>query len=138
MDFTSIIEYTGNLRTEAVHVKSNSKLITDAPTDNNGKGEAFSPTDLLATSLVSCMITIMGISANNHNIKLGAINAEMTKHMVSNPRRVEQIDINLQVHGTYSEKQKEILKLAAINCPVAKSLHPDIKQNLVMKFTQEA
>jgi len=136
MDFTSKIIYTGNLRTEATHLKSKQTIITDAPTDNNGKGEAFSPTDLLSTSLVSCMITLMGIAANNHRFELGKIEANMRKHMASNPRRVIKIEIEMTVFGNYTEKQQLILDKAARTCPVAMSLNPEIEQFLEMSFKQ--
>jgi putative redox protein len=134
MDFTSKIIYSGNLRTEATHLKSGKMVITDAPTDNNGKGEAFSPTDLLSTSLVSCMMTLMGIAANNHGFELGNMEATMKKHMASNPRRVGKIEIELEIYGTYTDKQKLILDKAARTCPVAMSLHPDIEQFLEVTF----
>jgi putative redox protein len=134
MDFTSKIIYTGNLRTEATHLKSKQTIITDAPTDNNGKGEAFSPTDLLSTSLVSCMITLMGIAANNHDFELGKIEANMRKHMANSPRKVAKIEIEMCVYGNYSEKEKIILDKAARTCPVALSLNPDIEQFLEITF----
>jgi putative redox protein len=134
MDFTSKIIYTGNLRTEATHLKSKQTIITDAPTDNNGKGEAFSPTDLLSTSLVSCMITLMGIAANNHDFELGKIEANMRKNMANSPRKVAKIEIEMCVYGNYSEKEKIILDKAARTCPVALSLNPDIEQFLEITF----
>ena len=95
---TSKIEYQGNLRTEAVHLKSNNTIITDAPIDNQGKGEAFSPTDLVATGLGSCMLTIIGIKAQNSNIKLGNISVAVTKVMTSNPRRINEIILEFSYH----------------------------------------
>jgi uncharacterized OsmC-like protein len=132
---TSKVKYLGSLRTEAVHVRSNTAILTDAPVDNNGKGEKFSPTDLVATGLASCMISLMGIQANTSNIQLGDISAEVTKIMASNPRRISEIivGINFSNHN-YTDKEKTILINAAKTCPVAKSLHPDIKQTVSFNF----
>lgn len=132
---TSKVKYLGSLRTEAVHVRSNTAILTDAPVDNNGKGEKFSPTDLVATGLASCMISIMGIQANTSNITLGDISAEVTKIMAANPRRISEIivDINFSNHN-YTDKEKTILMNAAKTCPVAVSLHPDIKQTVSFNF----
>ncbi|HPQ08119.1 MAG TPA: OsmC family protein [Bacteroidia bacterium] len=127
---TSIVKYTGNKNTQAIHVRSNSVIETDAPPDNNGKGEKFSPTDLLATSLASCMITIMSILAERENIPL-EVSAEVTKIMADNPRRVGEILIKLSIKDfNYTDKQKKMLENAAYTCPVAKSLHPDIQQKI--------
>jgi uncharacterized OsmC-like protein len=128
---TSSITYLGDLRTECTHLKSGQTIITDAPIDNNGKGEAFSPTDLTATSLGACMVTIMGIAAQNHDIDIDGTRLEVTKHMVADPRRISAIDVNIIFPDkTYVGKEKKILEAAAKTCPVALSLHPDIKQNL--------
>jgi uncharacterized OsmC-like protein len=127
---TSIVKYTGNKNTQAIHVRSNSVIETDAPPDNNGKGEKFSPTDLLATSLASCMITIISILAERENIPL-EVSAEVTKIMADNPRRVGEIQIKLSIKDfNYTDKQKKMLENAAYTCPVAKSLHPDIQQKI--------
>ncbi|AHM61965.1 putative redox protein, regulator of disulfide bond formation [Flammeovirgaceae bacterium 311] len=129
--------YSGNLRTQAVHQKSNTSLITDAPTDNNGKGEAFSPTDLVAAALGSCMATIMGIWAARHEIDLSGLNWEVTKHMSPDaPRRIVAIDVHLEWSGAALANPQQIsaLKAAALTCPVALSLHPDIKQNVTFGF----
>ncbi len=131
---TASVEYLGELRTQAQHLKSGNQLTTDAPTDNNGKGEAFSPTDLLATSLLSCMITIIGIKAEQHGLNIRAMNGSLKKEMTSNPRRVKSITIWLVVSGQFSEKEKTLLYNSAINCPVAKSLHPDIDQVVHLDF----
>lgn len=132
---TAKIYYKGNLRTEITHTNSGSIIQTDAPLDNHGKGELFSPTDLTASSLAACMITLMGISANAHNFVLGAVNAEINKIMASNPRRIDKIQINLRFPDSeYDDKQKAFLKTAALNCPVAKSLHPDIDQDITFTF----
>jgi uncharacterized OsmC-like protein len=128
---TSQITYKGDLRTEAIHIKSGESILTDAPIDNHGKGEAFSPTDLMSTSLASCMLTIMGIASNNHSISIINTKAEVLKIMGENPRRVIGIDIKMIMPEIkYSEKEKSILIHAAENCPVMKSIHPDIKVNL--------
>ncbi len=128
-------KYLGSLRTESVHVKSSTLLITDAPVDNNGKGESFSPTDLLATSLATCMITVMGISANQHGFELGEIDCEVTKVMAANPRRVSEIIINFNfLRGDFDEKQRQILIDSAYSCPVALSIHPDLKKTVNFGF----
>ncbi|MCB0501275.1 MAG: OsmC family protein [Bacteroidetes bacterium] len=130
---TSKVKYLGELRTLSVHLKSNSELISDAPTDNQGKGQAFSPSDTVATALASCMITIMGIKANEHDWDITGSHATVTKIMTSNPRAIGEIQIQLEVKGVKDdEKAKTILKNAAINCPVAKSLSANINQ--VIKF----
>ena len=127
--------YSGNLRTEAVHVKSGQKIITDAPVDNQGKGEAFSPTDLLSASLGSCMLTVMGIAANTHSIDLVGMTLKTTKIMASNPRKVSEVIVEFSIDGkNYSEKEKTILEKAALTCPVALSLHPDVKQTVHFSF----
>ncbi len=126
---TSKITYTGELRTTSLHLKSGIEIITDAPVDNQGKGEAFSPTDLLATSLWNCMLTIVGIAARTHGFNIDGTTAEITKVMGENPRRVAEIIVDLQFPANgYSDKEKEIIERAAKTCPVAYSLHPDIKQ----------
>ncbi|NEN23489.1 OsmC family protein [Cryomorpha ignava] len=132
---TAHISYQGNLRTQLMHYQSGTIIKTDAPTDNQGKGELFSPTDLTATSLAACMITLMGIAANGHSFILGEVSADIQKIMASNPRRIDKIQIDFVFpQSNYDEKQKEILKKAALNCPVAKSLHPDIDQEITFEF----
>lgn len=127
--------YLGELRTEATHVKSEIKIITDAPLDNQGKGEAFSPTDLLSASLGSCMLTLMGIASREHTINIDGTNCSITKIMASEPRRVSEIQITFNFpKGDYTDKQKVILERAALTCPVAKSLHPDLIQNITFNF----
>ena len=122
--------YLGGLRTEATHLQSGTKIITDAPTDNQGKGEAFSPTDLLAESLAACMLTTMAIIGNNHGINIDGTNAEVTKIMAPNPRRVAEIVVNLKFSKDYTDKEKSILEHAALTCPVAVSLRPDVKKTI--------
>lgn len=130
MKTTSTVEYLGNLRTELTHTKSGEQMRTDAPPDNNGKGEYFSPTDLCATSLASCMLTIMGIKANSMEMELGKIDVDVFKEMASNPRRIAAIKLVVTVKGNYTKKEQGILEGAGRNCPVAKSLHPDVKQDI--------
>lgn len=123
------ISYSGKLRCEATHVQSGSKLQTDAPLDNNGKGELFSPTDLLATSLATCMITVMGIAAEKNGFIQGKVNAEVEKIITSNPRRVQEVRVSMIFEdSSYSDKEKEILERAGLNCPVAKSLNQSLIQ----------
>jgi len=122
--------YLSDLRTEATHLQSGTKILTDAPTDNQGKGEAFSPTDLLAESLASCMLTTMAIAARTHSINIDGTKCEVTKVMAPNPRRVAEVVVSLQFPERYDDKQKKILEIAAHGCPVAISLHPDLKKTI--------
>ncbi|MBD3748203.1 MAG: OsmC family protein [Sphingobacteriales bacterium] len=126
---TSKVIYTGGLRTQATHLKSGTEIITDAPVDNQGKGEAFSPTDLLATSLANGM-TIMGIAARAHHIDMDGTTAEVTKIMAADPRRVAEIHVKLNFpkKDSYTDKEKKILEHAGLTCPVNLSLHPAIKR----------
>lgn len=126
---TSEIIYKGELRTTATHLQSQTVIETDAPTDNQGRGERFSPTDLLATSLGNCMLTIMGIKARDMNVNLEGTKVGITKIMKQDPRRVGEIhvDFNFPDSLVADEKQKTILERAAITCPVSKSIHPDIE-----------
>lgn len=127
---TSTVTYQGDLRTSAIHLQSNNTIITDAPVDNHGKGEAFSPTDLLATSLASCMLTIIGIKAADMAIDIAGTYAEVTKVMAADPRRVSEIHVVITFNKLLDEKILKIFYNTAMNCPVAKSLHPNILQNL--------
>lgn len=133
---TAKVVYKHNLRTECTHLRSGSTIETDAPVDNHGKGERFSPTDLLATALGSCIITTIGISANVHNITLGEVECDVEKIMVSHPRRVGEIKVNLNFtdNTPYTDKEKKILEHAAFTCPVAESLHPDLKQTISINW----
>ncbi len=125
----------GELRTEAEHLRSGKKIVTDAPLDNQGRGEYFSPTDLLATSLGSCMLTIMGIAAQTHGFNVDGTKVSITKIMGTNPRRVIEVVVELTFpHNSYSQKERKILELSAKECPVALSLHPDIKQTVRFSF----
>ena len=134
---TSSIIYEGQLRTSATHLQSQSVIETDAPTDNHGKGERFSPTDLVATALGSCMLTIMGIKAGEMNIELTGVKIDIQKHMKAEPRRIGGVDVIFTFPSTLtlSEKEKTILQNAALTCPVAKSLHPDIAQNVSFNWS---
>ncbi|MCB9015157.1 MAG: OsmC family protein [Lentimicrobiaceae bacterium] len=135
MAFTSELEYTGNLQLRATHLKSGQTIVTDAPVDNNGKGSAFSPTDLLASSLGLCMITIMGIAAQNSGFSIDGTKARVTKIMASDPRRVGEVMIELDFpKNDYSEREKQIIKQCAKICPVSQSLHPDLKQTVIFNF----
>src|SRR5580692_7842342 len=123
-------KYLGGLRTEATHVQSGTKIITDAPVDNQGKGEAFSPTDLLSASLASCMLTIMGIKARNSYIDIDGTTCSITKIMAADPRRVVEIVINFKFPKTYTEKEQELLERSALTCPVYYSVHEDLKKTV--------
>ncbi len=126
---TSNVIYNGELRTVCTHLKSNSALETDAPVDNNGKGERFSPTDLMATSLAACMITVMGIKAKTMGFDLNDVKIEVLKTMKAEPRRVSGIDLIFHIPDALleiDEKTKTILKHTGDTCPVIKSIHPDI------------
>lgn len=132
---TSEIIYLGGLRTEAVHLQSGIRIVTDAPTDNNGRGEAFSPTDLLATSLGCCMLTIMGIAAEKNNIDITGTRVSIKKIMAANPRRVSRIIVEVRMPSKeYSQQEKDLLEHAARTCPVAYSLHPDIDQEITFCY----
>jgi putative redox protein len=123
---TASIIYKGNLRCEAEHLQSKSTIETDAPTDNRGKGERFSPTDLLCVSLATCMLTTMGIKAADMNVNISDARADVTKHMASDPRRVAKIEVTVTLPGNANEKERLILEKTGTNCPVAKSIHPEI------------
>jgi putative redox protein len=129
------VEYMGGLRTEATHLKSTNKITTDAPTDNQGKGEAFSPTDLVSAALSSCMMTIMGQVAEREGVVLKGLKSEVIKVMEANPRRIGEIRIDFShpsLNATDVQKQK--LKNAARTCPVALSLSNDVKQIITFNF----
>jgi uncharacterized OsmC-like protein len=132
---TSTVLYSGELRTVAKHTRSGINIITDAPPDNQGKGEAFSPSDLLATSLLSCMMTVMGILAERKGWILDGMEGTVVKIMADNPRRVSEIQVKLNIpNRDLSEKDHEMLRHTALTCPVAMSLHPDIKQDISLVF----
>lgn len=134
MAYTSTIRYLGDLRTEAKHIQSDSFISTDAPVDNNGMGSLFSPTDLAATSLASCMLTVMGIAAKTSGLDFQNITASVKKVMESGPRRISEIHVVVEVKHNWSEKEKSRMQHVALNCPVAKSLHPSIQQVVDFRF----
>jgi len=127
---TSLVKYVGELRTEATHLQSNTVINTDAPKDNHGKGEAFSPTDLVATALASCMTSIMGIVAMKEGITtVDGASAEVVKIMYPDPRRIGEVHVKITFpKKNFTDKERKMYEHAALTCPVAKSLHPDIKQ----------
>jgi putative redox protein len=126
--------YTGELRTLATHLKSGKQIITDAPVDNHGKGEYFSPTDMATAALGSCMLTITGIAAEENNFSIKDASVEITKVMGTAPRRITEIILEFNFPNNYSEKEKKIIKNCTLNCPVGKSLHPDLKQTIKLNF----
>ncbi len=132
---TSKITYTGELRTICEHISSGDTFITDAPLDNNGLGQAFSPTDTIATGLASCMLTMMGIKARDLNGDLINATAEVTKYMATGPRRISKIEVILSLPSSISEKNRKILVNTANTCPVLYSLHPDIEK--IISFNWE-
>ena len=132
---TAHITYLGDLRTEALHVRSGQHFHTDAPVDNKGRGEAFSPTDLLATSLAACMITTMDIVARDKGIALRGLKARVVKHMAANPRRVQRVEVHLEMEGSgLSVAERELMERTAHGCPVAVSLHPDLVQDVHFSY----
>ena len=132
---TATARYAGQLRTEATHVASGKIIHTDAPTDNHGRGEAFSPTDLVSTALGSCMMTIMGIVAERHQWNLVDSTFSIVKHMSTEPpRRIAQIDVTFNLPASLSPSDRTLLERSAHTCPVTLSLHPDVKQNVVFLY----
>lgn len=131
---TSKVTYLGELRTSSVHLQSGSEIITDAPIDNQGKGEAFSPTDMVANSLATCMLTIMGIKARDMGISLEGSVAEVTKVMQPSPRKIAKIEIVFNMKSGADDKSREVLQRVAHTCPVALSLHPDIVQDVTFNW----
>jgi uncharacterized OsmC-like protein len=127
---TSKITYLGDLRTEMVHIQSGSAVLTDAPTDNHGKGLAFSPTDLMATALGSCMLTTMAIGTMSRGLTIDGASATVQKIMSSDPpRRIVRIEVRITMpSNNYTEEEKQILEKIAYACPISKSLHPDLEQ----------
>jgi len=120
--------YLGSLRTEAEHMASGTKIMTDAPVDNHGKGECFSPTDLLAASYSSCVLTIIGLAAQNHGFNIDGAEAKTKKIMGTDPRRVIELQVDyIFPHNNYSEKERRFIEQAAKQCPVANSLDPALK-----------
>ena len=126
----SKVFYKGNLRTKCVHLKSENEIITDAPVDNFGKVEVFSPTDIVATALASCMVTVMAIKADQLNIDFKKINADVEKIMSSSPRRISEIKIKINLPVKISKKDKTIIERAGDNCPIHNSLNPKVKRTI--------
>lgn len=131
---TSKVTYLGDLRTKSIHVQSGSEIISDAPLDNNGKGEAFSPTDTVANALASCMMTIMGIKARDLNVDFINSTAEVTKIMNAEPRRIGAIEIVFDMQGVEDEKNRTILERAAMTCPVFLSLSSEIEKKITFNW----
>jgi uncharacterized OsmC-like protein len=132
---TAATKYLGDLRTEITHLRSGSKILTDAPVDNKGKGEFFSPTDMVASALGSCIFTIMGIAASEHGFSIDGATCSITKIMTENPRKIGEIIIEYDFGSRiYTDKQKKILDYCVRTCPVSLSLHESIKQNVTLKF----
>ena len=129
---TASIVYRGHLRCECTHLQSGTVIETDAPTDNRGKGERFSPTDTLCVALATCVVTTMALKANDMEIELAGTGIAVTKHMLSDPRRIGKIDVILTIPGSVniSEKDRLILQRTGDNCPVAKSLHTALQVNI--------
>ena len=132
---TAHVTYKGGLHTSATHLRSGQVIETDAPVDNQGKGEAFSPTDLVATATLTCMITTMGIIAGKNDLRMGEVEGEVEKTMASNPRRVSALYIELRFKGhNLADSDKALLENTALGCPVAQSLHPDIMVNVKFSY----
>lgn len=131
---TSKVTYLGNLRTSSVHLASGSEIVSDAPTDNNGLGEAFSPTDTVANALASCMLTVMGIKARDMDVKIDGSTAEVTKTMQANPRKISGIKVAFNMKSDADEKTRTILERTAMTCPVYLSLNPDIDKDIAFNW----
>ena len=131
---TSKVTYLGDLRTSSIHTQSGSEILSDAPVDNNGKGEAFSPTDSVANALATCMMTIMGIKARDLNVDFQGSTAAVTKIMNAEPRRIGAIEIVFEMVGVLEQKDKMILERAAMTCPVFLSLNTDIEKRITFNW----
>lgn len=131
---TSKVTYLGDLRTSSVHLQSGTEILSDAPTDNHGKGEAFSPTDLLANALGSCMISIMAIKSKDMDINLIGSTVEVTKIMEAEPRKIAKIEIVMNMSVAADDKTRTILERTAMNCPVILSLNPDIEKVITFNW----
>lgn len=131
---TSKVTYLGDLRTSSIHLQSGTEILSDAPTDNHGKGEAFSPTDLLANALGSCMVSIMAIKSKDMNLDLVGSTVEVTKIMQAEPRKIAKIEIVMNMSVAVDEKTKTILERVAMNCPVLLSLNPDIEKAITFNW----
>lgn len=129
--------YLGNLRVESMHNQSGAKIVTDAPSDNHGKGQAFSPTDLCAAALGACAMTIIGLYARNHNVDVTGAEMEITKTMSADPRRIGKLEVIFNMPDRpYTEKEKASIERAAHTCPVHLSLHPDMEQVFTFNWKQ--
>ena len=126
----SKVTYRGGLRTEANHIQSGNSIVTDAPVDNQGKGEAFSPTDLVATALASCMLTIMGIVAERNDVELKGTTAEVEKIMGAMPRQISEIKIKILFNKNFDKITKRKLESAALTCPVSNSLNENLQESI--------
>ena len=131
---TSKVTYLGDLRTSSIHLQSGTEIVSDAPVDNNGKGEAFSPTDTVANALASCMMTVMGIKAREINIDLKGSTAAVTKIMNAEPRRIGVIEITFEMVGTIEQKNMTILERTAMTCPVFMSLNTEIEKRITFNW----
>ena len=131
---TSKVTYLGDLRTSSIHLQSGSEIISDAPLDNNGKGEAFSPTDTVANALASCMMTVMGIKARDLAVDLTGAVASVNKVMNADPRRIGVIEISFDMNVVVEQKHKAILEKTAMTCPVFLSLSAEIDKKITFKW----
>lgn len=131
---TSKVIYLGGLRTDSVHIQSGTHIVSDAPLDNNGKGEAFSPTDTVANALATCMFTIMGIKARDMGVAMENSIAEVTKHMQASPRMISKIEVVFNMKSDADEKSRIILERAGMTCPVFLSLHPDVQKAITFNW----
>ena len=131
---TSKVTYLGELRTSSIHMNSGSEIISDAPLDNNGKGEAFSPTDTVANALASCMFTVMGIKARDMRVDFKGSTAEVTKIMQASPRKIARIEVVFNMVSDADEKARTILERTALTCPVHLSLNPDIEKDITFNW----
>ena len=134
---TARVDYLGNKSTECLHIRSGSTIRTDAPVDNNGKGERFSPTDLVAAAQLSCMLTVMAIRAEKSGISFGRIQGDVKKVMASDPRRISEINVVIEVSESWDAKERQVMEKVAQECPVALSLNPKIKQGLTFIYRAE-
>ncbi|WP_413513476.1 OsmC family protein [Myroides odoratus] len=133
----SKIKYLGDLRTESVHIQSGEKIITDAPVDNQGKGQAFSPTDMVTNAAGSCAMTIMGIKANELGVDMVGSTIEVYKEMQAEPRRIKKITLHIAMLSSANEKERIILERVALHCPVLLSLHPEIEKEITFNWKQK-
>ena len=134
---TSKITYLGDLRCESEHLQSGTKIFTDAPTDNHGKGEVFSPTDLCATSLAQCMLTTIAILGKDKGINIEGSYAELQKIMNPKPRKIAEIVCDLYFHGSFSDEEKAFIENTAMNCPVALTLSPEVKKSVTFNYPDQ-